>query len=246
MNNFIEGIHNYCDRWCERCTFTARCSSYAIEKRLEEIRNSGGIVNKNTFWAIFDSLFEGTFKKLGDIEGNDNNEPDLFQEMDNFSLEFESSENEPWKNAIENELTEAARSYATEVTKWMQTYENDIECSLSQIDTTVKQNTDSVLNSIEVIMWYKFFIAAKLHRATSHDYDTFIELPVDSDENGSAKIALIAINRSIVGWSIIRSVYKTDQNTTGEFMGRLIAIRRVVEKTFPRAHEFVRPGFDAV
>ncbi|MDB5210640.1 MAG: hypothetical protein JWQ30_1467, partial [Sediminibacterium sp.] len=25
---FISGIHNYCDRWCERCTFTNRCSIY--------------------------------------------------------------------------------------------------------------------------------------------------------------------------------------------------------------------------
>lgn len=23
--NFIEGIYNYCDRWCEKCSFTARC-----------------------------------------------------------------------------------------------------------------------------------------------------------------------------------------------------------------------------
>ena len=26
--NFISGIHNYCDRWCERCPFTARCMNF--------------------------------------------------------------------------------------------------------------------------------------------------------------------------------------------------------------------------
>lgn len=26
---FIEGIYNYCDRWCQRCPFTSRCLHYA-------------------------------------------------------------------------------------------------------------------------------------------------------------------------------------------------------------------------
>jgi hypothetical protein len=26
----IEFISGYCDRWCERCPFTSRCSSYAV------------------------------------------------------------------------------------------------------------------------------------------------------------------------------------------------------------------------
>jgi hypothetical protein len=33
---FISGIYNYCDRWCERCRFTAHCRVFATEqKRLE-------------------------------------------------------------------------------------------------------------------------------------------------------------------------------------------------------------------
>jgi hypothetical protein len=244
MNNFIEGIHNYCDRWCERCTFTSRCSSYALEKKLEEIRSNGGSVNRNTFWKIFDSLFDGTFKNPGNLTGDDDTEPDPFDEKENFSLDFESFEDDEWKKDEENKLVEHARSYATEVVQWMRTYEDDIICTMGQSDVSVKQSKDLVLNSIEVVMWYSFFIAAKLHRASRRDNEDFLELPVDSDENGSAKIALIAINRSIAAWSIIRSAYQTDQNTTAGFMGKLIAIRRVVEQSFPHAHEFVRPGFD--
>ncbi|MEZ4618836.1 MAG: hypothetical protein R2867_25430 [Caldilineaceae bacterium] len=26
----IEGIHNFCDRWCERQAFTRRCANFAI------------------------------------------------------------------------------------------------------------------------------------------------------------------------------------------------------------------------
>src|SRR6185436_11159869 len=44
---FIDGIFNYCDRWCERCYFTSRCRVFeqAGELTPEEI----DISNKN-FW----------------------------------------------------------------------------------------------------------------------------------------------------------------------------------------------------
>ena len=29
---FIPGIFNYCDRWCERCPFTARCLNFALSE----------------------------------------------------------------------------------------------------------------------------------------------------------------------------------------------------------------------
>ena len=29
--DLIDGIYNYCDRWCERCPFTSRCLVYATE-----------------------------------------------------------------------------------------------------------------------------------------------------------------------------------------------------------------------
>lgn len=32
-SRFIVGIHNYCDRWCERCAFTDRCRVFAMEQR---------------------------------------------------------------------------------------------------------------------------------------------------------------------------------------------------------------------
>jgi len=29
-DQFISGIYNYCDRWCERCSFTSRCMNFAM------------------------------------------------------------------------------------------------------------------------------------------------------------------------------------------------------------------------
>ena len=30
--DFIPGIYNYCNRWCERCIYTEKCMNYASEK----------------------------------------------------------------------------------------------------------------------------------------------------------------------------------------------------------------------
>ena len=34
QDGFILGIFNYCDRWCERCTLSGRCSVFAEEQRM--------------------------------------------------------------------------------------------------------------------------------------------------------------------------------------------------------------------
>src|SRR5438874_2560150 len=30
----ISGVHNYCDRWCERCPLTLRCSVFAVDAEM--------------------------------------------------------------------------------------------------------------------------------------------------------------------------------------------------------------------
>jgi len=34
--DLIPGIYNYCDRWCERCTFTSRCLTFLTEEEKRE------------------------------------------------------------------------------------------------------------------------------------------------------------------------------------------------------------------
>ncbi|MFN3694182.1 MAG: hypothetical protein ACK4UV_04160, partial [Ignavibacterium sp.] len=39
--NFIAGIYNYCDRWCERCNYTDRCRLFFsdAERDIQHIIN---------------------------------------------------------------------------------------------------------------------------------------------------------------------------------------------------------------
>ena len=41
-DNFIPGIYNYCDRWCERCAFTTRCQCFEPNDKRVEIDEHPG------------------------------------------------------------------------------------------------------------------------------------------------------------------------------------------------------------
>lgn len=45
-SKFIPGIHNYCDRWCERCYFTSRCRVY---EKLDESDTEANDINNKQF-----------------------------------------------------------------------------------------------------------------------------------------------------------------------------------------------------
>jgi hypothetical protein len=68
------------------------------------------------------------------------------------------------------------------------------------------------------------------------------QFPKDSD--GSAKIALIAMDRSISAWAGLREALGDDPDGILDLLAQLAAIRRQTEKIFPEARAFVRAGFD--
>src|SRR2546425_6667801 len=64
---FISGIYNYCDRWCERCSFTSRCLLYATEQadpdlddpEVRDIRNE-------KFWRKLQEIFTSTARMIAE------------------------------------------------------------------------------------------------------------------------------------------------------------------------------------
>ena len=60
---FIEDIYNYCDRWCERCSFTSRCMLYAME---EEDRDdpAANDINSEEYWNKLSAIFKQTHEMI--------------------------------------------------------------------------------------------------------------------------------------------------------------------------------------
>jgi len=232
MNNYIKGIYNYCDHWCEKCAFTSRCCSFEFEKKLNEATNEKN-VDKDTIWRLVKNFYAEIKPTEGEIELVDLIH---FEDLPEFNINTDLRESDSINEVEENYLFKAAQSYAHQTYKWIETYTEEVR--RLDLEGTKKVK---VADAIEVVQRYAFFILSKLLRALNTD--DIDELPVDSDENGSAKIALLSISRSIAAWSVIRSL-NIDQDYSAGLLGQLINIRRNVEQIFPRAMEFIRPGFD--
>ena len=62
-SDFVSGIYNYCDRWCERCLYVDECMNYThanlIEREVEAKKNRKKSIEENqSFWAQVNNIVE--------------------------------------------------------------------------------------------------------------------------------------------------------------------------------------------
>jgi hypothetical protein len=125
---------------------------------------------------------------------------------------------------------------------------------LSQHPEEVPENTP-LGDALAVVRWYQHFIHVKFCRALSWfpEYDLDLEEDeswreetdeIPSDSDGSAKIAIIGIERSISAWSALRELLADQRDPIIQMMAQLVRIRALADRTFPNARQFHRPGFD--
>ena len=232
---FIPGIYNYCDRWCERCPLTSRCLNFSISQEDSSDAEAQDIRNK-AFWnklsetlaESLELLKEGAKKWGIDLETLDSTE-----DVENLKAKDKAAEN--------HLLSRAAKRYVGIVEDWLK----ERETLFFETAAAAREGVN-LEEAIEVIRWYQYFISAKVMRAVRGNIEEkeerFDELASDSD--GSAKIALIAIDRSIAAWAVIQH-YMTDcGQEVIDIIAFLDGLRQAVEETFPKARSFIRPGFD--
>jgi hypothetical protein len=232
---FIPGVYNYCDRWCERCPLTSRCLNFSISQEdssdpeAQDIRNEA-FWNKlsETFAETLELLKEGAKKWGIDLETLDS-----MEDIENIKAKDVAAEN--------HLLCRAAKRYVGIVEDWLK----EIETLFFETATAAREGVN-LEEAFEVIRWYQYFISAKIIRAVrgkvEDDKEGDDEFPRDSD--GSAKIALIAIDRSIAAWAVIRHYVTDGAKGVIDAIAFLDSLRQAVEKTFPNARSFIRPGFD--
>jgi hypothetical protein len=126
--------------------------------------------------------------------------------------------------------------------------EPDLEVSADIGDVDPAEEISDFGEAVEVVRWYQHLIYVKLMRAIRGELDERLEIldefPKDSD--GSAKVALIGLDRSIAGWGEIRNLFPHRDNDILDILVHLEQLRRKAEKAFPEARAFIRPGFDKI
>jgi hypothetical protein len=261
--DLISGIYNYCDRWCERCPFTTRCLVFATEKADGAFDDSEiDDINNAKFWQKLESTFKEVRRMIVDWAEEEG--------IDLKTLEGEvllADREQQRQDAKEHQLSLAARRYAKLVQGWFEqelAIERRVHDDTTGAANSVEEDID-VSDAIEVIRWYQFFIPSKIFRALMSFEHQMSAGPLVPDEpreaagpvademfveisgnhaDGSAKIALIAIDRSLNAWHILQRSLPEKTDSIVPMLVTLDRIRNATEATFPRARDFMRPGFD--
>jgi hypothetical protein len=226
----IEFISSYCDHWCERCRFTERCSAFACHSA---IAMCDGDVR-----AAFE-LAIGRPQPVAAAPSTIIGEPltDQWEEPDTEELAAISRDEKAREARIDaHPIAQKAWAYMEAVHDWLER------------STPALANADPIVReALEVVTWDSTFIVPKLARALEgHERELagqyFGDDPVQCDANGSAKVALLSLERSEASWMIIGEA--TGDAGVVRFAQHAARLRGDVEREFPRAMEFVRPGFD--
>ena len=237
--DLISGIYNYCDRWCERCPLTSRCLVFATEQLDHNGSALGHDLNNEAFWHKLSSILVETRELIGTWAREAG--IDL-----TYVPEEEVKPGKRKRQLIDNHsLARAGKKYANAASDWFREFDQTKEINYGRESNGDREQLE---DAREVIQWYQYQIAVKTMRALScrddgwEDDPEMVEFPKDSD--GSAKVALIGIDRSIAAWRLMQLSLPERAESIVPLILQLERLRQRVEKQFPEAREFVRPGFD--
>jgi hypothetical protein len=248
----IPGIYNYCDRWCERCPFTARCLNFEMsEDKFGDLQD--GDVSNQVFWQRLSETLQETMNMLVEMAEERGIDLDALEGEDDADPENPLAE-----KPVVHIIAHMAKSYITTIDKWFDEnvyiFEDDarqlatisaMAPSRHQVD---QEDTVTLIDSAEVIRWYQHQIYVKLQRALhsvgNEEFEILNGFPKDSD--GSAKVALIGMDRSISAWGKMINYFPHLEDNILGVIAHLERLRRRTENEFPAARAFVRPGFDEI
>jgi hypothetical protein len=223
--------------------------TYALSEDELDGPESKDISNK-AFWDKLHEIFQVTFEmvkekaeEMGiDLNAIDHDEIDRQTELVH-------------KRAKEQPYNQVAFSYIKQADSWFKSNKELLEekaeelLLLAQADipgTKPEDEAVSIQDCLEVIRWYQHQIYVKLCRAANgmirgelEELEYFPE-----DANGSAKVAIIGIERSIAAWGRLLNQFPDQEQSILDALVKLKGLLRQVEEAFPEARAFVRSGFD--
>jgi len=203
--DFIEGIYNWCDRWCKRCPMATKCRQYAIECTQDAFNSDGSKDGDKP--GFMESLMglAGVFENESEIEIHSEFEFETKTEHVDFDTIDDNFDEEDMINYIKEQkrisqdtsqtaCVRIADQYRIEGDRWLQEW----ELLTNQL---INHNTQ-IADALEVINWDLLQLSVKLRRAINgkiHENFHFMD-----DVYGSAKVVLIGADRSLAAWETIQ------------------------------------------
>lgn len=220
QDGFIVGIFNYCDRWCERCALTARCRVFAEIARFDFEQDHGAMPSPEP---------EPSCRSLGAMAleqcGGGDDEPGGLPAVAQVPR-WDPPKLSPDAQALEDRV----KALGFRLAAWQ------------PLEGTTMD--EGIGEALDVLGHYGVFIGAKIHRALfglslAEEGDVAL-----SDANGSAKAALLAFDRLGDAWLKLVEHGAVSVAAAEPTLTELAWMTGEVERRFPQARQFVRPGLD--
>lgn len=253
---FIPGIYNYCDYWCERCAFTRRCRNFQMGEELKRADRDGkapapdrDAANASFWTALAEQLNRPSGDWMDHVAG------DALSKPDPDGNKREKKRRETVRN---HPLAQMAMDYMQAVTQWLEAAQPDLKVVADELVQTARSPApndaeDEALeigDLIEVVTWYHTLLPPKLSRALDGrlearepDDDEPEELGKIhlEDANGSGRVALLAIERSIAAWLRLREIVPAQEDAILNLLVRLDRLRAGIHLALPAAKDFPLP-----
>lgn len=263
-NRFITGIYNYCDYWCERCPFTRRCRNFAmgteLEKQADEQPPPDDAANAEFWQHIAEKVRETTLFHQGDSwDDYDDDLEGVDFEIDPEWIEQEDARREAVRK---HPLQIESLAYMERASAWLKAADADLKALAHDLveaagnrfhDGDYEEQARQIGDFIEVVGWYHTLIPPKLGRALNGLLERdaadgpaaeILAESRQSDANGSGKVALMGIERSIGAWLRLREILPAQEDAILDMLAMLSRMQRGIHTTLPGAQAFKRPGFD--
>ena len=240
--DLISGIYNYCDRWCERCPLSARCLLYATEQEDDDNSPENRDIQNEAFWRKLSAIFQETREMVMEWA------QEAGVELADLSDEDELKLRRKQRQADSHPLARAGKKYANAASDWFREFDRVVEISdLAKTEADIEE-AERLVDAREIIHWYQYQIAVKSIRALSSRSDELEGEPGEfsTDSDGSAKVALLGIDRSIAAWRLMQLSVPDRADSIVPLILQLETLRYRLERKFPNARDFVRPGFDEI
>lgn len=243
-DHLISGIFNYCDRWCERCSFIDRCAQGVMEQKRWA---KGKDWEPEDFFEELKKIFPFTENKMSEWMEENDIDPEEFEE--NYLPEPDLKGIKEMAKEMQDRGMDYYKSNSAFFKQSQASFKaRGVDLFSEQEEPEGKYPLDRSLlaDAVDVVRWYTHFMFAKASRAVQgmEDMHETWGGPYQSDALGSAKIALIAAERSIAAWEIIRHHLPEHSAAIVGFELQLERFRHRIEGLFPDCRKFVRPGFD--
>ncbi len=243
--DLISGIYNYCDRWCERCPLSSRCLLYATEQEDDDNSPESRDIQNEAFWRKLGSIFRETQEMIMEWA------KEAGVDLDEVKEEDEPQLRKKRRQADNHALAKAGKKYANAASDWFREFDQLVEVSDLAVTDTDIDEAERLVDAREIIHWYQYQIAVKTIRALSskigeREFEENEEDEFLRDSDGSAKVALLGIDRSIAAWRLMQLSVPDRSDSIVPLILQLERLRHRTERHFPNAREFVRPGFDEI